>query len=201
MDCSKCGSANPEAHKFCSECGAPLARAQSEAERRSLTVMFCDLAGSTALSERFDPEDLHRVLTAYQECCRVAIRRYGGFIAKYMGDGVLVYFGYPSAHEDDSQRAVLSALEIVEAVPELATLPDLRLAVRVGIATGEVVIGDILGEGASEERAVLGVTPNLAARLQGVAGENEVIVSDATRQRLGDSFTVATAPTRGALLW
>jgi class 3 adenylate cyclase/tetratricopeptide (TPR) repeat protein len=189
MDCPKCGFANPESHKFCGECGAPLVRAQSEAERRWLTVMFCDLAGSTALSERFDPEDYHNILTAYQACCRAAIGRYDGYIAKYMGDGLLVYFGYPSAHEDDARRAVWAALEIVKAVPGLEVLPDDRLAARIGIATGEVVVGEIIGEGASEERSVLGVTPNLAARLQGVAGENEIVVSEATHRRLDDRFS------------
>lgn len=189
MDCPSCGFANPDSHKFCSECGAPTGRPHHEAERRALTVMFCDLAGSTALSERLDPEDLQDVLTAYQDCCRAAIGRYGGFIARYMGDGILVYFGYPAAHEDDARRAVRAALDIVEAVPKLQTRPENPLAVRIGVATGDVVVGDIVGEGAAEERAVLGVTPNLAARLQSVAEENQIIVSDGTRQRLGDDFS------------
>ena len=186
MNCSKCGTRNEQTHKFCSECGTPLSRVENEAERRSLTVMFCDLAGSTALSESIDPEDLQQILTAYQDCCRTAIHYYGGFIARYMGDGLLVYFGYPKAHEDDAKRAIRASLEIIKTVPKLATDVDCPLAVRIGIATGDVVIGDIIGEGAAEEMAVLGLTPNLAARLQSVAGENQIVVGNATRQRLGD---------------
>jgi len=153
-----------------------------------MTVMFCDLVGSTALSEQFDPEDLQQLLVAYQDCCRQAIKQYDGFIARYMGDGLLVYFGYPVAHEDDARRSVRAALEIVAAVPSLSILPDCQPAVRIGIATGDVVIGDIVGEGTAEERAVLGLTPNLAARLQGVAGDNEIVVSNTTRQRLTGVF-------------
>ncbi len=188
LDCSKCGHHNPNQHKFCSECGATLFADKQEAERRSLTVMFCDLVGSTALSERFDPEDLQRLLSAYQDCCRLAIRHYEGYIARYMGDGLLVYFGYPTAHEDDARRSVSAALEIVSKVPSLSILPDCQPAVRIGIATGDVVIGDVVGEGTAEERAVLGLTPNLAARLQGVADKNEIVVSAGTLPRLASVF-------------
>lgn len=188
MKCNRCNHDNPNAHKFCSECGTSLLQASREAERRSLTVMFCDLADSTSLSERVDPEELQHIITTYQDCCRQVIKRFDGFIAKYMGDGILVYFGYPSAHEDDAQRAVRAALEISDAVQKLVIGPDRAIAVRTGIATGSVVIGDIIGEGTAEEVSVLGLTPNLAARLQSVAGRNETVISDATHHRLGGLF-------------
>jgi len=190
MDCSKCGFDNAASHKFCCECGTSLIQVAKEAERRSLTVMFCDLAGSTALSEQYDPEILRQIIAAYQDCCRVAINQYGGFIARYMGDGLLIYFGYPLAHEDDAQRAIRAALDIIKTVPKLKTNSDNALAVRVGIATGDVIIGDNIGEGAAEEVAVLGLTPNLAARLQSVAGENEIVIGETTRQRLDGIVTV-----------
>jgi len=190
MNCNKCGAENPDSYKFCPQCGNPLRVDQAEAERRSLTVMFCDLSGSTALSERLDPEDLQNLVKAYQHCCAQAISRFGGYIARYMGDGILVYFGYPEAHDNDASRAVQSALEISKTVPEIETPAGDALEVRIGIATGDVVVGDMIGEGAAEESAVLGLTPNLAARLQSVAGANSVIVSDATCQRLGDQFII-----------
>ena len=144
----------------------------AEAERRQLTVMFCDLVGSTAISERMDPEEYREVITVYQSVATKAIEQYEGYIARYMGDGLLVYFGYPLAHEDDVERAVRAGLGIVEAVRSADSRDDVDLQVRVGIATGLVVVGDIVGEGASEERAVLGDTPNLAARLQSLADRN-----------------------------
>ena len=140
------------------------------AERRQVTVMFSDLVGSTALSARIDPEDLREVISAYQKCVAETVRRSGGFVAKYMGDGVLVYFGYPQAHEDDAERAVRAGLELVAAVSGLKT--HAALQTRVGIATGLVVVGDLIGSGASQEQAIVGETPNLAARLQGVAEPN-----------------------------
>ncbi len=161
-----------------------------EGERRTLTVMFCDLVGSTELSTRLDVEDYRTLIRTYQETCAVAVARYDGYIAKYMGDGLLVYFGYPVAHDDDARRAVRAALDIVTDVQALTTLPDRHLAVRIGIATGETVVGDVLGEGEAGERSVLGMTPNLAARLQGVAGANEIIVSEATRRRLREGFAL-----------
>ena len=155
------------------------------AERRQLTVMFCDLVGSTELSQRLDPEDLRDVIAACQDAWKSSIERYDGYIARYMGDGVLAYFGYPHAYEDDAQRAVRAGLGVVAAMAELNTQSmspgDGDLAVRVGIATGPVVVGDVIGEGASQETVVVGETPNLAARLQGLAQSNCVLVSEATR--------------------
>jgi class 3 adenylate cyclase len=135
------------------------------AERRQLTVMFCDLVGSTAMSARLDPEDMRAIIGAYHKCCATLIAAYGGFVSKYMGDGVLAYFGYPQAHEHDAERAVRAGLAIVEAAPKLQTVVG-ALHVRVGIATGIVIVGDLLGSGESQERGVVGDTPNLAARLQ-----------------------------------
>ena len=132
------------------------------AERRQVTVMFSDLVGSTALSARMDPEDLREVISAYQKCVAETVQRFGGFVAKYMGDGVLIYFGYPQAHEDDAERAVRAGLELVVAVGDLQTHAPLQT--RVGIATGLVVVGDLIGSGASQEQAIVGETPNLAAR-------------------------------------
>ena len=137
------------------------------AERRQVTVMFSDLVGSTALSARMDPEDLREVISAYQKCVAHTVDRFGGFVAKYMGDGVLVYFGYPQAHEDDAERAVKAGLALVAAIGELKTHTTLKT--RVGIATGLVVVGDLIGSGASQEQAIVGETPNLAARLQSIA--------------------------------
>src|SRR6516165_3964695 len=137
--------------------------AQDGAERRQLTVMFCDLVGSTALSARLDPEDLRAIITAYHRCCTELVERNGGFVAKYMGDGVLGYFGYPQAHEHDAERAVRAGLGLVETVPRLATSAGSPLQVRVGIATGLVVVGDLIGAGSAQEQAVVGETPNLAA--------------------------------------
>ena len=162
-----------------SDSAAPIA--PGAAERRQLTVMFCDLVGSTALSDAMDPEDYREVLAAYQSAAVKSIERYEGYVARYMGDGLLVYFGYPQAHEEDAERAVHAGLGIVESVSALSLREDLTLRVRIGIATGRVVVGDIVGEGASEERAVLGETPNLAARLQGVAEPDQIVISEATR--------------------
>jgi class 3 adenylate cyclase len=156
------------------------------AERRQVTVMFSDLVGSTALSARMDPEDLREVISAYQKCVAETVRRFGGFVAKYMGDGVLVYFGYPHAHEDDAERAVRGGLEMVVAVGALKTLAPLQT--RVGIATGLVVVGDLIGSGSSHEHAIVGETPNLAARLQGVAEPNSVVIADSTRKLVGNLF-------------
>ena len=148
--------------------------------------MFSDLVGSTALSTRMDPEDLHDVLAAYQNSVADIVGRFGGFVAKYMGDGVLIYFGYPQAHEDDAERAVRAGLELVAAVGDLKT--DASLRTRVGIATGLVVVGDLIGSGASQEQAIVGDTPNLAARLQGVAEPNSVVIAESTRKLVGSLF-------------
>ena len=206
---------NDPGEKFCGGCGAALAagpapvagasvpatesephrRAEApestEATRRQLTVMFCDLVGSTALSERLDPEELTELLAAYQDTCARVIKRYEGYIGRYVGDALLVYFGYPTAHEDDAQRAVQTALGIVEAIKALnAELdrPDMDLAVRIGIATGLVVVGDI---GAGERReiaAIVGETPNLAARLQGIAQPNAIVIAAATERLVEGLF-------------
>src|SRR6516162_6221950 len=156
------------------------------AERRQVTVMFSDLVGSTALSARMDPEDLREVISEYQKCVAETVDRFGGFVAQYMGDGVLVYFGYPQAHEDDAERAVRAGLELVAAVWGLKTHTPLQT--RVGIATGLVVVGDLIGSGASQELAIVGETPNLAARLQGVAEPSAVVIADTTRKLVGNLF-------------
>ncbi len=156
------------------------------AERRHVTVMFSDLVGSTALSTRMDPEDLRNLISAYQNCVSETVRRFGGFVAKYMGDGVLVYFGYPEAHEDDAERAVRSALEVIAEVAKLKT--ETPLQTRVGIATGLVVVGDLVGSGQAQERGIVGETPNLAARLQGLAEPEMVVIADTTRRLLGNLF-------------
>ena len=147
------------------------------AERRQLTVMFCDLVGSSALSVRLDPEDLRAVMGAYHGCIAEIIARNEGVIARYMGDGVLAYFGYPQAHEDDAEQAIRAGLALVDAVANLKTNIGTGLQVRVGIATGMVVVGDLTGEGAAMERAVIGETPNLAARLQTFAKPGTVLIS------------------------
>jgi class 3 adenylate cyclase/tetratricopeptide (TPR) repeat protein len=215
--CPACAFVNDPGEKFCGGCGAALAAASgpargasvpaaepepqrkpeaapesTEATRRQLTVMFCDLVGSTALSERLDPEELADLLAAYQDTCARVISRYGGYIGRYVGDALLVYFGYPTAHEDDAQRAVRTALGIVDAIKALnADLgrPDVELAVRIGIATGLVVVGDIGGGERREIAAIVGETPNLAARLQGIAEPNTIVIAAAT-ERLVDGLFV-----------
>jgi class 3 adenylate cyclase/predicted ATPase len=175
--------APPEAPKTAS---AKEPKALDTAERRQVTVMFSDLVGSTALSARMDPEDLREVISAYQKCVAETVQRFGGFVAKYMGDGVLVYFGYPQAHEDDAERAVRAGLELVAAVSTLKTRASLRT--RVGIATGLVVVGDLIGSGAAQEQTVVGETPNLAARLQSIAEPNTVVIAESTRKLIGKLF-------------
>jgi class 3 adenylate cyclase len=165
--------------------------APAEAERRQLTVMFCDLVGSTPLSTRFDPEELREEIRAYQNAVSAVVARYDGFVAKFMGDGVLAFFGYPRAHEDDAERAVRAGLEITAAVSRLETRGTERLAVRIGIATGLVVVGDLIGEGSAQEQAVVGETPNLAARLQALALPGQIVVAGATRRLIGDLFRLA----------
>jgi class 3 adenylate cyclase len=176
----------------------PIARAepkpQDTAERRQVTVMFSDLVGSTALSARMDPEDLREIISAYQKCVAETVRRFGGFVAKYMGDGVLVYFGYPQAHEDDAERAVRAGLELITAVTGLKTGASLQA--RIGIATGLVVVGDLIGSGEAQERGVVGETPNLAARLQGIAERNTVVIAESTRKLLGNLFDLQDLGTR-----
>jgi class 3 adenylate cyclase len=159
---------------------------QETAERRQVTVMFSDLVGSTALSARMDPEDLREVISAYQRCVGETVQRFGGFVAKFMGDGVLIYFGYPQAHEDDAERAVRAGLDLIAAVSVLKA--SVSLQTRVGIATGLVVVGDLLGSGEAQERGIVGETPNLAARLQGVAEPNSVVIAESTRKLVGNLF-------------
>jgi len=172
--------------------GVPAPSTRTDAERRQMTVMFCDLVGSTALSTRLDPEDLREVIRAYQTACGKVIAKYGGYVAKYLGDGVLIYFGFPQAHENDVERAVRAGLGVVEAVGQIdaAThgVGDIRLAVRVGINTGLVVVGDIIGEGAAEQASVIGETPNLAARLQELAEPDQVVIGPLTHQLIGEAF-------------
>ena len=162
--------------------------AHDMAERRQLTVMFCDLAGSTAMSARLDPEDMREIIRTYQDACSGVVGRYDGFVAKFMGDGILAYFGFPSAHEDDAERAVRAGLEIAAAVPALQTRAPEPLKVRVGVATGVVVVGDLAGQGSAQEQAVVGETPNLAARLQANAERGGVVIAESTRRLVGEAF-------------
>ena len=157
------------------------------AERRRLTVMFCDLVGSTALSARLDPEDMREVIRSYLDACAGVIARYEGFIAKFMGDGIMAYFGYPSAHEDDAERAVRAGLEIVAAVARLETRAPEALQIRIGVATGLVVI-DLIGQGPAQEHSAVGDTPNLAARLQSIAQPGTIVVSEQVRRLVGGGF-------------
>ena len=166
----------------------PVPIAASEAERRQLTVMFCDLVGSTALSARFDPEDLREIVGDYQRCVAGTVARFAGFVAKYMGDGVLIYFGYPEAHEDDAERAVRAGLAVIDAVGRLATPEPLK--VRLGIASGLVVVGDLIGAGAAQERGVVGETSNLAARLQALAAPSTLVIAESTRRQIGSLFEI-----------
>jgi predicted ATPase/class 3 adenylate cyclase len=173
------------------ESSRPAASAQKPAidagaERRQLTVVFCDLVGSTALSARLDPEDMREVIGAYHKCVAETVGRFDGFVAKYMGDGVLVYFGYPQAHEDDAERAVRAGLDLIAAVGALTSSATLKT--RVGIATGLVVVGDLIGSGEAQERGIVGETPNLAARLQAITEPNTVLIAEATRRLLGNLF-------------
>jgi len=200
--CAECGTPALEGARFCIECGAPFSpeprpatpptpdAALQDAERRQLTVMFCDLVDSTRLATGLDPEEVGELNRAYRGLCSEKIQRYEGYIARYMGDGVLAYFGYPRAHEDDAARAVRAGLEIAAGAPDLAGVLSTTdtTAVRVGIATGPVVVGELIGEGPAQEHDVVGETPNLAARLQGLAPPNAVVIGEAVRELLGAAF-------------
>jgi class 3 adenylate cyclase len=164
----------------------PVRQVVAQAERRQLTVMFCDLVGSTALSVRLDPEDLREVIGAYHRCVSDTIARFAGFVARYMGDGALIYFGYPEAHEDDADRAVRAGLATIDAVGRLAG--HARLSVRLGIASGLVVVGDLIGEGDPRDHDVVGTAPNLAARLQALAAPNTLVIAESTRRQIGALF-------------
>jgi class 3 adenylate cyclase len=150
--------------------------------------MFCDLVGSTALAARLDPEEMHEIIRAFQNAVTGEIARFEGHIAKFMGDGVLAYFGWPNAHEDEAERAVRAGLAIAEVVASMLSSAGMPLSVRVGVATGLVVVGDLIGRDEARERVVVGETPNLAARLQGIAPPGAVVVSEATRRLLGGTF-------------
>ena len=195
------GGALPEPPPRIPEAQQPQPRAEphaSEAERRQLTVLFCDLVDSTALSSQLDPEEWREVVRAYQDTCAKVIARFEGHIAQYLGDGLLVYFGYPLAHEDDAQRAVRAGLGMVEAMAQLNTRLEqergVQLAVRLGIHTGLVVVGE-MGGGTHHEQLALGETPNLAARLQGIAAPNTLVISAATYQLLGGFFACQSLAT------
>jgi class 3 adenylate cyclase len=215
LSCAICGHANAPGSRFCSQCGvkfgqaAPTAppatvttpptaspRAAASAERRQITVMFCDLVGSTALSTRLDPEDLREVIAAYHKSVAQVVTGFGGYVAKYMGDGVLVYFGYPEASETDAENAVRAALALIGAVSQLVAA-GIHHEVRVGLATGLVVVGELVGAGEVQERNVVGETPNLAARLQSAAAPNTVVIAATTRRLAGELFEYeAIAPTQ-----
>lgn len=183
---------------------APVTRAQSfvphspptanpsliahDAERRQLTVMFCDMVGSTERAQHLDPEQLRELMHAYYQSCREVIARYSGHVAQYWGDGLMVYFGWPSAHEDDAERGVRAALEIVDAVKEVIAEPPVM--VRIGVATGTVVVGQALSDDSAQSDLAVGETPNLASRLQGLAGPDEVIIAASTRHLIGEIFEV-----------
>ncbi|RMF01756.1 MAG: adenylate/guanylate cyclase domain-containing protein, partial [Chloroflexi bacterium] len=206
IPCAACGFANPPAFKFCGRCGASLAAnpepspkpAPAQAERRQLTVMFCDVVGSTALSEQLDPEELREVIQAYQQTAVQAVNRFGGTVAQYLGDGILVYFGYPAAHENDAQRAVLAGLQVVGQMAALnrrlqQTINRLDdLAVRVGIHTGLVVVGQV-GAGDTRVQLAIGETTNVAARLQSLARPNSVVISPATLRLVQGFFVIEPA--------
>jgi class 3 adenylate cyclase len=202
LACRSCGLGNPSSAKFCANCGVKLvvepaglaethASPGSSAERRQLTVMFCDLVGSTALSTKLDPEDLGRVIADFRAACADAVTQFGGSVAKFMGDGALVYFGYPEAYEDAATRAILAGLALIESVESLSrSTPDFP-QLRVGIATGVVVVGELIGKGASHERVAVGETLNLAARLQSLAAPGSIVISESTWSLAGGAFRYA----------
>jgi class 3 adenylate cyclase len=191
MRCTGCGLENPPEFKFCGQCGKELAGLAVAAERRQLTVMFCDLAGSTELAQRLDPEDWREVLRSYQAAGEKVVRQFDGHIAQYLGDGILVYFGYPHAHEDDARRAAHAGLGIVQEIQQLSAHlqqhGNIRLAVRVGIHTGLVVVGEV-GGAEKHEHLALGHTPNIAARLQSFAAPDTVVISAITYQLVQGYF-------------
>ena len=204
--CPTCGAASPPSAKFCAECGgsvsaqiatapkpAPTARVPTQSgsaapERRQLAVMFCDMVGSSALSTRLDPEEQREVVSSFQGCCAGEIKRLGGMVAQYLGDGALAFFGYPTAHEDDAERAVRAGLSILGAVGRIKSAQDAKLQARIGIATGVVVVGDLVREGVTQENAAIGETTNLAARLQSLAEPDTLLICPETHRLLGGLF-------------
>jgi len=197
VSCSACGFTNQATEKFCGGCGANIGTAPApvqgaEPDRRPLTVLFCDLVNSTMLSTVLDSEDLRELIRDYRESAATAIEEFGGFPSSFVGDGIMVLFGFPTAQEDAAERAARAGLGIVKAVQQLnehlGSSAAGALAVRIGIATGLVVVGDLIGRATAEEDAVIGETPNLAARLQAIAGPNEVIVTSSTKRLLSELF-------------
>ncbi len=198
MTCAACGFVNVAGVRFCGGCGKAVeasASAAPEAERRHVCVLFCDLVGSTLMSQRLDAEDLRELIGAYQRVCAEVVQRHDGYLAQYLGDGILVYFGYPHAHEDDASRVVRCALEMLEAVERLATATKVALQLRIGIHSGRVVVGSVGGSGRSERLAV-GETPNIAARVQGEAPPGAVVVSDSLWRLLPGTFAGETMGAR-----
>ena len=204
--CLTCGHANSAQARFCSECGVGLGSSKqakpastvprptapitptSSAERRQLTIMFCDMVGSSALSTRLDPEEQRDVVSAFHSCCAGEIKRLGGMVAQYLGDGVLAYFGYPAAHEDDAERAIRSGLAIVDRMSKPQSNLPLTFQARIGIASGVVVVGDLVREGVTQENAAIGETTNLAARLQSLAEPNTIVIAPETHRLVGPLF-------------
>src|SRR5262245_5416143 len=200
VPCPACSFENEAIARFCGGCGKPIGEIAApvpqvaptppptdSAERRQLTVMFCDLVGSTELSARLDPEDLREVIAAYHRGVAETVAGFDGFVAKYMGDGILAYFGYPRAHEDDDERAARAGLSVLHGVGRL-DVGSVKLQAGVGIATGLVVVGERSGEGSAQEQSVVGETPNLAARLQALAEPDAVVSAASTRRLIGDLF-------------
>jgi class 3 adenylate cyclase len=208
--CPACGMwVGPQA-RFCGDCGTALAnapaapelvkvagpipasptpmKADAKAERRQLTIMFCDMVGSSALSARLDPEEQREVVAAFQAACADEIKRFEGMVAQYLGDGVLAYFGYPAAHEDDAERAVRAGLALLHAVPNLKPATGVTIQVRIGVATGVVVVGDLVRGGVTQENAAIGETTNLAARLQALAEPDSLVVAPDTHRLVGGLF-------------
>src|SRR5678816_2207919 len=205
--CTGCGFTNLAQAAFCAECGVRLVAARRDkvnpahaqpspaadpqlvpsVERRQLTVLFCDLVGSTPLSSRLDPEELRDVIAVFYTCVADTVAQFGGHVSRYMGDGALIFFGYPHAFEDNAARAVRGALTLVSSVAKLDVRTE-RLSVRIGISTGLVVVGDIVNVGAAKEQTALGDTPNLAARLQAVAEPDTIVIADSTKRLAGSLF-------------
>ena len=190
LSCVKCKAPIDAGAQYCPHCGVAVIAVPTmpNAERRQLTVMFCDLVGSTALAARLDPEEMHQVIRSYQEACSAIVPTYDGFLARFLGDGVLVYFGYPRAHEDDAERAVRAGLDMLAAVSQLRTPDGDTLSARVGIATGTVVVGELVGTGVAQERSVVGDAPNLADRIKSLAEPGTVAIAASTRRLVGELF-------------
>src|SRR5262245_11851018 len=203
--CAACGHVNSLNAKFCSQCGASLSAASKPveaptrpkpepvteavaAERRQLTVMFCDMVGSSALSTRLDAEEQREVIAAFHTCCANEVKSLGGMVAQYLGDGLLAYFGYPTAHENDAERAILAGLAILKTVGALKTATDVAVQARIGIGSGVVVVGDLVREGVTQENAAIGETTNLVARLQAIAEPNSLVISPVTHRLVGALF-------------